>query len=94
MADVWVTVQKVSGSCPVHSEGDRFVLHEGFALDSLGGSVCLHALLGMAALLWALGHGHSPEELSLGDPPLLACPDPGPPLSCGGRVLFRLEVSE
>jgi len=89
---VWVTVERVEGRCPVHSKGDRFVVRGGFSVDSLGGAICLHALLGMAAVLWALGHGHDPQELSLGDPPTLSCPDPGPPLSCGGRVLFRLEV--
>jgi len=94
MPDVWVKVVEVSGDCPVHRVGDCFVVRQGFKLDSLGGEVCLHALSGMLSLIWALGHGHDPEDLGLGQPPRLRCPDPGPPHSRGGTVTFELTVSE
>ncbi|HDM91781.1 MAG TPA: TIGR04076 family protein [Candidatus Korarchaeota archaeon] len=94
MPDVWVKVVEVKGECPVHKVGDRFVIRRGFRLDSLGGEVCLHALCGMSSLIWALGHGHDPDALGLGQPPRLTCPDPGPPLSRGGTVIFELSVSE
>jgi len=82
-----VRVVEVRGRCPVHRPGDEFRIEGGFVVE---GRVCLHALLAMAAVAWALGHGHSPGDLGFSGPVRVRCPDPGPPLG-SGSVTFELE---
>jgi hypothetical protein len=48
----------------------------------------------MVALLSAFAHGYSAKELGIGSEEntgYLQCPDPGPPYTHGGTVLFEIK---
>ncbi len=95
MVKVRVEVHEVRGKCAADlKRGDWFEV-DGFFISRVEGRICLHALASMSTLLTLMSHGHSAKELGIGEESgYLQCPDPGPPLTCGGTVIFRLtEVS-
>jgi uncharacterized repeat protein (TIGR04076 family) len=88
-------VKEIKGQCPLgYKPGDRFVI-EGYWLDpEQSGPVCIHALTSMLTLLSPFLHGASAVDLGIGKEPdvgYLTCPDPGPPHTGGGCVLFELR---
>ena len=89
-----ITVEKVEGSCAAgYSPGNSFEI-EGFTVPA-GQQVpiCIHALLAMSGILMELKGGASPRDLGIGPDnrtAFVACPDPGPPYTMGGRVVFRI----
>ncbi len=91
---VRVKVVKVDGYCPVFSEGDEFEFEDFFVKKGQKCDICIHALVAISHFLWALAHEHSPEEIGIGEGRIghLRCPDPGPPITKGGSVLFELSV--
>lgn len=92
---VRVRVTRVKGTCAVHSEGDEFTI-EGPSMFTYG-PVCVHALPSILHFAAMLREGVDPVELGLakeGRAAYVVCPDPGPPLTEGGRVLFELEPLE
>ncbi len=91
---VHVKVVKVEGYCPVFSEGDEFIFEDFVIRKGHACDICIHALVAISHFLWALGHGHSPEEVGIGEGRVghLKCPDPGSPFTKGGSVLFELKV--
>ena len=57
-------------------------------------NVCILAFATMATLISAFLHGASALDLGIGseeDAGYLQCPDPGPPSTPGGTVLFNLK---
>ncbi len=91
MVKVRVEVHEVKGECAAGLKpGDWFEV-DGFYISRVNGKVCLHALVAMSTLLTLMSHGHSPKELGIGEESgFVQCPDPGPPLTCGGTVTFKL----
>lgn len=95
--NVEIKVMDINGYCPVYKKGDVMVL-EGFRIRSKkSADICIHALTGMMSLLSAFSHGLSAKDLGIGssdDLGYVKCPDPGPPLTEGGSVLFELRRFE
>ncbi|MEM1625607.1 MAG: TIGR04076 family protein [Candidatus Nezhaarchaeales archaeon] len=91
---VLISVMEIKGSCPVYKVGDKMTL-EGFYIVSDGpANICIHALTAMMSLLSAFSHGASARDLGIGskdDEGYVQCPDPGPPYTEGGTVVFRLK---
>lgn len=91
--EVEIKVKEVKGHCPIYKPGDVIVL-KGFYVDSTkSGPVCMHAFLALSSLLSAFSHGVDAKTLGIGneaDKGFLQCPDPGPPYTKGGTVIFEL----
>ena len=85
-------VREVRGHCPLYKPGDELVVN-GFYVEPGKAPVCIHALCALSPLLSAFAHGASARELGIGeedDRGYLQCPDPGPPHTRGGTVVFEL----
>ena len=70
------------------------MVFEDFIIRSKESSdICIHAVSAISHFLWAMAHGHTPEELGINAAGAgrLRCPDPGPPDTQGGSVLFDLR---
>jgi len=91
---VEVVVKEIKGRCPLYKVGDKFVVDGYYISSEESCNVCLHALGALLTLLTLLSHGHPPEEMGIGKEgkAYLTCPDPGPPCTEGGSVLFELRV--
>lgn len=91
---VTITIKEIRGYCPIYKVGDKIIM-EKFYVDSRNSErVCIHALAAFSTLLSAFLHGSSAIELGIGsedDVGYLQCPDPGPPHTKGGTVLFELR---
>ncbi|MGQ9597667.1 MAG: TIGR04076 family protein [Thermoproteota archaeon] len=87
-------VKEVKGFCPLYKVGDKIIIRE-FYIDSKNSeNVCIHLLSAASTLLSAFLHGVSAVELGIGDREdagYLQCPDPGPPYTKGGTVIFELR---
>lgn len=89
-----ITVEKVEGECPIYREDDSIVLEDFYVKSSESQDVCIHALSAMSTFLTAFNNGVSAKKLGLGkkeNTAFIQCPDPGPPCTEGGTVLFKLE---
>ncbi|MHC3129853.1 MAG: TIGR04076 family protein [Candidatus Bathyarchaeota archaeon] len=89
-----ITVEKIRGNCPLYKTGDRIVIDEFYIKSNDSQNVCIHAFAAMTTLLSAFLHGSSAVELGIGSEEnigYLQCPDPGPPCTKGGTVLFKLK---
>ena len=89
-----VEAVKVRGRCPVYKVGDKMVIKMPELVISETDKVCIHALIGIQTLLQAMARGCSARELGIGekeDEGYVQCPDPGPPYTTGGTVLFRIR---
>ncbi len=93
LSDVRVEVEEVRGRCAAgYRKGDSFILR-GFYIEAEEGvRICLHALIAMSTLLSPFSHGVPAEQLGIGEGNTgrVQCPDPGPPITCGGTVIFKL----
>jgi uncharacterized repeat protein (TIGR04076 family) len=91
---VVLEVKDVRGFCPIYKKGDRIVL-KGFYIDAKSSKdICIHMFSSLLTLLSAFSHGSSAIELGIGsseDIGYLQCPDPGPPYTKGGTVIFELR---
>lgn len=79
--------------------GDEIIIDKFYINAGESKNVCMHAFSAMSTLLSAFVHGSSATELGIGaeeNTGYLQCPDPGPPHTKGGTVLFeiRREVIE
>lgn len=87
-----IRVVEVRGNCPVYRGGER-ILIRGPEIDMKGTDrICIHAMATLLHYAVALREGVSPSSLGLcseGDSAFLQCPDPGPPLTPGGTVIFE-----
>jgi uncharacterized repeat protein (TIGR04076 family) len=89
---IQVRVAGIEGRCAVHRVGDTFLI-KGAELVARG-PVCVHALPSLLHYAALLAEGADPVGLGLakrGGVAMVACPDPGPPLTDGGTVIFELE---
>ncbi len=92
--NVLITVHKVEGTCPVFKQGDQFTVKEGYILDT-DIPVCIHAMVSIIHFLPLLARGFTGSELGLcknSDEAYVACPDPGPPYTYGGKVIFKIKA--
>ncbi|MGQ4833592.1 MAG: TIGR04076 family protein [Candidatus Asgardarchaeia archaeon] len=90
---VEIYVEKIDGYCPIYKVGDKIIVDSYFINSKKSANVCIHAFGAMMTLLSAFSHGTSARKLGIGsedDVGFLQCPDPGPPLTSGGTVTFKL----
>jgi len=91
---VVIEVKEVRGYCPVYKVGDRIVVEKFYVDTARSSNICMHALVSMATLLSAFMKGYSAKLLGIGDRDdigYVQCPDPGPPYTRGGTVIFELK---
>ena len=89
-----IEVVEVRGRCPVYRVGDRMVVEMPELVIRECDRVCIHAFVAMQTFLQALARGYSARDLGIGsrdDEGYVQCPDPGPPYTRGGTVVFRLR---
>lgn len=89
-----ITVKEVHGHCPIYKTGDKILVEKFYINSKKSKNICIHALAAMSTLLSAFLHGSSATELGIGSEETigyLQCPDPGPPYTKGGTVLFELK---
>lgn len=89
-----ITVKSIQGECPLCKVGDKIVLEKFYIKTTESDNICIHALSSMLSLLYAFVHGTSAIELGIGTDEhkgYLRCPDPGPPYTKGGTVLFEIK---
>lgn len=87
-------VVEVRGRCPLYRPGERIIV-EDFWLSEKSSRACIHALPALLHYALALREGADPEKLGLtrdGRGAYIQCPDPGPPYTPGGTVIFRAHV--
>jgi uncharacterized repeat protein (TIGR04076 family) len=92
-----LTVEKIIGNCPIYKTGDKIVINKFYIKSKDSQNICIHAFAAMTTLLSAFLHGTSALELDIGSEEevgYLQCPDPGPPYTKGGTVLFKLKRVE
>jgi len=86
---VEIKVVKVEGECAAnYRPGDAMHLN-GFLLEPEK-PVCIHALMAVGHVAYALTHGMDASSFGK-DGIILSCPDPGKPYG-DGKVIFRIEV--
>lgn len=87
-----IKVKEIRGNCPVFKLGDRMSI-DGPRLDlKATDAVCIHALPSLLYYGLALREGANPVNLGIGqkkDHAYIQCPDPGPPYTPGGSVVFE-----
>lgn len=89
-----ITVHEIRGYCPVYRVGDRITIVMPNLVLEESDKVCIHALTAIQTILQAMARGYSAEELGVGPSPneaYLQCPDPGPPYTSGGTVIFKIN---
>lgn len=93
MPELRVMVEEVRGRCAAgYKPGDEFLLRDFYVERMQDVRICLHALSSMLTLISPLLKGVPPASLGIGSDETahVQCPDPGPPYTCGGTVVFRL----
>lgn len=91
---VLISVVEIRGHCPIYRVGDEILLEGFYIVSSTSANICIHALTSLMSLLSAFSHGSSARDLGIGSEDnegYLQCPDPGPPYTKGGTVVFRLK---
>jgi len=92
-----IVVKEVRGSCPIYKVGDTMTIEKFYINSRKSGKICVHAFSAMLTLLSAFVNGSSAMELGIGmrdNVGYLQCPDPGPPYTQGGTVIFELKREE
>ncbi|MBD3190512.1 MAG: TIGR04076 family protein [Candidatus Heimdallarchaeota archaeon] len=89
---LFIEVIDIQGECPIYKVGDQLIL-EGAEIT---GKICIHALSALTSLLVPIRQGIPPKCFGIGNDKegFLQCPDPGPPLTEGGTVTFRLQFKK
>jgi len=91
---VTATVKEIRGKCPLYAHGEKIVFEDFYVKSSQSKDICIHAISAMSTLLSTLLHGRSAVDLGIGPEPdvsYIQCPDPGPPYTKGGTVVFELK---
>ena len=90
-----VTVKEVKGKCALgYKTGDMFIIEQYYIEPVKQTRICLHALSSMLTLISPFLKGIPGKDLGIGkeeDVGYVQCPDPGPPYTCGGTVVFELK---
>ncbi len=99
LLDLLCEVIDVKGRCDASlKKGDRIILRKDFTIDlEKSDRVCYWALSDLMPCLFALHLGHDPREIGMSDEKgvaYLQCSDPGPPITPGGNVLFKISRLE
>lgn len=91
-----VEVTDVKGKCDTKLKiGDKWTITEDFCIE--GKNICYFAVSSLMPVLFALQTGTEPKEMGLSKEDGIAymqCSDPGPPLTPGGTVTFKIKVEE
>lgn len=94
---VILIVEEIRGRCPVYEVGDKMAFEfPEMRLDKTE-KVCLHAMPSIIHFAYALAKGVSVKETGLGkteEKGYIQCPDPGPPYTSGGTVIFEITTEE
>ena len=89
-----ISVDKIKGKCPVYKLGDKIVIEGPKIVMEKTDAICIHALNCIFTFISALSDGVSPQKLGLsrtsGNVAYFQCLDPGPPLTDGGTVTFKI----
>lgn len=90
---ITVTVKEIKGSCPIHSEGDSYLVEEdGQSLRILKGEkLCIYALSSMLPFFSALSKELEKENWMASESHVLQCPDPGPERGGAATVYFEVR---
>lgn len=87
-----ILVREIRGNCPIFKLGDEIQI-QGAEIDlERTRAICVHALPSLLYYALALREGADPRSLGLSNRPdrgYLQCPDPGPPYTPGGTVIFE-----
>lgn len=90
-----VEVVDVKGKCDTKLEvGDKWTITEDFWIE--GKKICYFAISSLMPILFAMQTGVKPEEMGLSKEEGVAymqCSDPGPPLTLGGTVTFKIYAA-
>jgi len=92
--NITIEVKEVRGFCPLYKPRDRIVLKDFYIDSKRSKNICMHLLSAVSTFLSAFVRGSSAIELGIGneeDIGYLQCPDPGPPYTRGGTVMFELR---
>jgi len=94
MSELCIKVCKVEGRCPVYKGGERIII-DGPEIDlKRTDRLCIHALSSLLRYAVAIQEGVDPNILGLakeGNKAYIACVDPGPPFTDGGRAIFEVS---
>lgn len=92
--DLTVKIIRIRGKCPVYEIGDKFLIREGYKLESEI-PVCMHSLASIIPYYNAFAKGISPKELGLGKKEsfFVQCLDPHD-LTDGGTVTMEICRNE
>lgn len=97
MRELIIQVKEIRGKCDVYKLGDRIVI-KGPEIDmEKTDGLCIHALPSLLYYSLALREGADPVKLGLStinNRAYLSCPDPGPPYTQGGNVVFELILED
>lgn len=97
MKELLIQVKEIRGKCAVHKPGDRIVI-KGPEIDmKKSDRLCIHALPSLLYYSLALREGANPIRLGLStidNKAYLSCPDPGPPYTEGGNVVFEFILKD
>ncbi|MGB9630959.1 MAG: TIGR04076 family protein [Candidatus Methanodesulfokora sp.] len=91
---VTLEAKEVRGFCPIYKKGDKIVLNRFYIDVASSKDICIHMFSAFLTILSAFAHGSSAVDLGIGsleDVGYLQCPDPGPPYTRGGTVVFELR---
>jgi uncharacterized repeat protein (TIGR04076 family) len=90
-----MTTKEIRGNCPVFSIGDRIIIEAPEIVPERTDALCVHALGSTLSMIIPLSRGISFKELGLSgeeeDVGYIQCPDPGPPCTLGGTVIFEIR---
>ena len=97
LAGIRIRVCKVEGNCSVYKGGEVITI-DGPEIDMRRSDrICIHALAPILHYVVALREGVDPKVLGLSKggkddqkAAYIACVDPGPPFTDGGRVIFEM----
>jgi uncharacterized repeat protein (TIGR04076 family) len=92
--DLVVKIDRICGKCPVYEVGDKFLIKEGYKLQSEI-PICMHSLASFLPYYNAFAKGISPKELGLGkeNSIFVQCLDPHD-LTDGGTVTMEIYRNE
>ena len=92
-------IVKDEKNCPWYKKGDRIIFQDPLIMTNDSVPICAYAWAGLFPVIVAMARGASPHRLEINPDPAtgmnvgyMACPDPGPPITNGGHVLFELRA--
>ena len=93
-SQIITSVEEIRGNCPIYKTRDKITIDEFYIKSNNSQNISIHAFVAMTTMLSAFIRGSSASELGIDSEKnvgYLQCPDPGPPCSKGGTVLFKLK---